>query len=128
MSHAVRTRLDEVKRTEMERLRKYARKAYELQQGLDTEHLGIQTVPDPEHIDNANPDTFEVEDLKRLIAKVSLTMSQCNNFFVIIILLLTMMQSSRPLKIWRKLTGKGVKNSNSMRCRKNLKCIRKRRI
>lgn len=70
VSHAVRTRLDEVKRTEMERLRKYARKAFELEQGLDTEHLGIHSAPDTEHVDHVNPDTFEVEDLKRLIAKV----------------------------------------------------------
>lgn len=70
MSHAVRSRLDEVKRTEVERLRKYARMAYEREHDMDTEHLGIQSAPDPEHIDHANPDTFEVEDLRRLIAKV----------------------------------------------------------
>ena len=73
VSHAVRTRLDEVKRTEMERLRKYARKAYELQQGLDREHLGIHSASAPEHIDHANPETFEVEDLRRLIFKVCLS-------------------------------------------------------
>ncbi|XP_026280650.2 nucleobindin-2 [Frankliniella occidentalis] len=78
VSHAVRSRLDEVKRTEMERLRKYARKAYELQHGMDTEHLGIQSVPDPEHIDDGNPDTFEIEDLRRLIAKTTKDLAEAD--------------------------------------------------
>ncbi|XP_034255892.1 nucleobindin-2 isoform X2 [Thrips palmi] len=78
VSHAVRTRLDEVKRTEMERLRKYARKAFELEQGLDTEHLGIHSAPDTEHVDHANPDTFEVEDLKRLIAKTTKDLAEAD--------------------------------------------------
>ncbi|KAK3912820.1 Nucleobindin-2, partial [Frankliniella fusca] len=78
VNHAVRSRLDEVKRTEMERLRKYARKAYELQHGMDTEHLGIQSVPDPEHLDETNPDTFEVEDLRRLIAKTTKDLAEAD--------------------------------------------------
>ncbi|KAJ1524772.1 hypothetical protein ONE63_009649 [Megalurothrips usitatus] len=78
VSHAVRTRLDEVKRSEMERLRKYTKKAHDLQQGLDTEHLGIHSIPDQEHIDDTNPETFEIEDLRRLIAKTTKDLAEAD--------------------------------------------------
>lgn len=66
MNHHVRTKLDEIKRTELERLRHLASKEFELRHGLDTEHLKIP----PEHVDLSNPHTFEIEDLRKLILKV----------------------------------------------------------
>lgn len=61
----VRTRLDEIKREELERLRHLATKENELKNGLDVDHLKI-----PEHLDHTNTRTFEIQDLKKLIAKV----------------------------------------------------------
>ena len=65
VNHHVRTKLDELKRTELERLRHLATREYELENGLDKNHLKI-----PEHLDHSNPHTFEIDDLKKLIAKV----------------------------------------------------------
>lgn len=65
MSHNVRTRLDEIKREELERLRHLATKENELNNGLDIDHLKIA-----EHLDHTNTRTFEIQDLKKLIAKV----------------------------------------------------------
>lgn len=67
VNHHVRTKLDEIKRTELERLRHLATKEYELRHGMDTEHLKIP----PEHVDLSNPHTFEIEDLRKLILKVT---------------------------------------------------------
>lgn len=67
VNHHVRTKLDELKRNELERLRHAAIKAYELENGLNTDHLKIA-----EHLDHQNPHSFEIEDLKKLIAKVHL--------------------------------------------------------
>ncbi|KAL0280429.1 UNVERIFIED_CONTAM: hypothetical protein PYX00_001720 [Menopon gallinae] len=67
VDHKVRTKLDEVKRQELERLRHLAQKQYELNNGIDTEHMKVSS----EHLDHENPHTFEMEDLKKLIAKVS---------------------------------------------------------
>jgi hypothetical protein len=66
VSHNVRTKLDELKRTELERLRHLAVREYELKNGIDPDHLKMG-----EHVDHTNPDTFEIYDLKKLIAKVS---------------------------------------------------------
>lgn len=66
VNHQVRTKLDELKRQEIERLRHLATKNFELNKGIDTEHLKII----PEHLDHSNPHTFEVEDLVKLISKV----------------------------------------------------------
>lgn len=49
------------------RLRHLAQKQFELVNGIDTEHVVIPN----EHLDHENPHTFEMEDLKKLIAKVS---------------------------------------------------------
>lgn len=65
VSHHVRTRLDEIKRTEMTRLRDLVRKKKEL-----TENNAIDD-PNHHHIDHQNPHTFEIEDLKKLIAKTT---------------------------------------------------------
>jgi uncharacterized membrane protein len=67
VNHHVRTKLDEIKRTELERLRHLATKEYELRHGMDTERLKIP----PDHIDYSNHHTFEIEDLRRLILKVT---------------------------------------------------------
>jgi hypothetical protein len=67
VNHNVRTKLDEIKRSELERLRHLATKEYELRHGMDTEHLKIP----PEHLDLSNPHTFEIEDLRKLILKVA---------------------------------------------------------
>lgn len=66
VNHHVRNKLDELKRQELERLRHFASKEYELRNDIDTEHLKIT----PEHLDHSNPNTFEIEDLRKLIAKV----------------------------------------------------------
>jgi len=67
VGHNVRTKLDELKRIELERLRKLARQEYELENDIDTTHMKI----DPGHVDHTNPHTFEIADLKKLIAKTS---------------------------------------------------------
>ncbi|CAK9798237.1 Nucb2 [Anthophora quadrimaculata] len=66
VNHNVRTKLDEIKRMELERLRHLATKENELKNGLDTDHLKI-----PEHLDHTNTHTFEIQDLQKLIAKTT---------------------------------------------------------
>ncbi|KOC61515.1 Nucleobindin-2 [Habropoda laboriosa] len=66
VNHNVRTKLDEIKREELERLRHLATKVHELKNGLDIDHLKI-----PEHLDHTNTRTFEIYDLKKLIAKTT---------------------------------------------------------
>ncbi|XP_017778756.1 PREDICTED: nucleobindin-2 [Nicrophorus vespilloides] len=65
VSHHVRTRLDEIKRTELQRLRELVAKRNEL--------MGTVDVDDPmhHHVDHGNPHTFEIDDLKKLIKKTS---------------------------------------------------------
>lgn len=65
LSHGVRTKLDEVKRGELERLRHLAQKQYELSQGIDKKHMKI-----PKHVELKHP-TFEVADLQRLIKQTT---------------------------------------------------------
>lgn len=62
----MRTRLDELKREELERLRHLAIKQFELANEIDRDHLKIN-----EHLDHENPHTFEQEDLRKLILKTS---------------------------------------------------------
>uniref|UniRef100_A0A336LQC7 CSON000905 protein n=1 Tax=Culicoides sonorensis TaxID=179676 RepID=A0A336LQC7_CULSO len=66
VNHNVRSKLHELKRQELERLRHLAIKQYELSNGIDRAHIKI-----PEHLDHENAHTFEIEDLKRLILKTS---------------------------------------------------------
>lgn len=66
VDHNVRSKLDELKRNELERLRGLARHYYELTNEIDREHLKIA-----EHLDHSNQHTFEIEDLKKLILKTS---------------------------------------------------------
>ncbi|RZC31998.1 nucleobindin-2, partial [Asbolus verrucosus] len=65
VSHHVRTRLDEIKRVELNRLRELTEKKRQLQENVDTED------PSHRHLDHANPHTFEIDDLKKLIAKTT---------------------------------------------------------
>lgn len=65
MSHDTRSRLDEIKRIELERLRHLVTKENELRNGLDVDHLKVL-----EHLDHTNTHSFEIQDLKKLIAKV----------------------------------------------------------
>ncbi|XP_068082227.1 nucleobindin-2 isoform X2 [Anabrus simplex] len=74
VNHNIRTKLDELKRQELERLRHLASKEYELKNGIDTEHLKIA----PEHIDHSNPHTFEIEDLRKLIAKTTADLAEAD--------------------------------------------------
>lgn len=64
VDHNVRTKLDELKRNELERLRGLAMQMYEKNNDIDREHLKIA-----EHIHHENEHTFEMEDLKKLIVK-----------------------------------------------------------
>ncbi|XP_021917818.1 nucleobindin-2 isoform X3 [Zootermopsis nevadensis] len=74
VNHHVRTKLDEIKRSELERLRHLATKEYELRHGLDTEHLKMP----PEHVDLSNPHTFEIEDLRKLILKTTADIAEAD--------------------------------------------------
>ncbi|GAB0099894.1 NUCB1 [Sergentomyia squamirostris] len=73
VNHHVRTKLDEIKRTELERLRQLAIKHFEMSNDIDREHLKI-----PEHLDHTNQHTFEVEDLKKLIQKASSDLTEAD--------------------------------------------------
>jgi hypothetical protein len=64
VDHNVRTKLDELKRNELERLRSLALQMYERTNDIDREHMKIA-----EHVDHENEHTFEIEDLKKLIVK-----------------------------------------------------------
>ncbi|XP_072743615.1 nucleobindin-2 isoform X2 [Anoplolepis gracilipes] len=66
VDHKIRTKLDELKREELERLRHLATKEHNLANGLDLEHLKIA-----EHLDHSNTHTFEIDDLKKLITKTT---------------------------------------------------------
>ncbi|KMQ94290.1 nucleobindin-2-like isoform x1 protein [Lasius niger] len=66
VDHKIRTKLDELKREELERLRHLATKEHNLINGLDLDHLKIA-----EHMDHSNLHTFEIDDLKKLIAKTT---------------------------------------------------------
>ncbi|PSN33491.1 Nucleobindin-2 [Blattella germanica] len=73
VDHRVRSKLDEIKRTELERLRHLATKEFELKNGIDTDHLKI-----PEHLDHTNPHTFEIEDLRKLILKTTADLAEAD--------------------------------------------------
>lgn len=56
VGHHIRSKLDELKRQELNRLRDIARKAY--------------SSSDPGHVDHQNPHSFEKADLLKLIQQV----------------------------------------------------------
>ncbi|EDV98032.1 nucleobindin-2 [Drosophila grimshawi] len=66
VNHHVRTKLDEIKRRELERLRDLANKAFDLSNDIDRNHLKV-----PQHLDHGNEHTFEIDDLRKLIQKTS---------------------------------------------------------
>ncbi|CAL8119902.1 unnamed protein product [Orchesella dallaii] len=66
VNHNVRTKLDELKRQELERLRQIAMRQYEHDNGIDRKHMKI-----PAHLDPNNPHTFEAEDLRKLIVQTT---------------------------------------------------------
>ncbi|XP_037034652.1 nucleobindin-2 isoform X4 [Bradysia coprophila] len=68
VNHQVRTRLDEIKREEMERLRQLINKQYQLNNQIDEEHLKVSSLA---HVDHENMHTFEIKDLQKLITKLS---------------------------------------------------------
>nr|CAG4638652.1 EOG090X0B17 [Cyclestheria hislopi] len=68
VSHNVRSKLDELKRQEMERLRHLAVEQYEQSRGLGIPHNGRLKLPG--HIDHKSP-TFEMEDLRKLIIQTT---------------------------------------------------------
>lgn len=61
VQHGVRSKLDDIKRREMERLRHLIVKQNEISQGIDKKHLKI-----PQHLEVRSP-RFEIDDLKKLI-------------------------------------------------------------
>ncbi|XP_014483577.1 PREDICTED: nucleobindin-2 isoform X2 [Dinoponera quadriceps] len=73
VDHKVRTKLDELKREELERLRHLATKEHNLMNGLDLNHLKIA-----EHLDHSNKHTFEIDDLKKLIAKTTQDLAEAD--------------------------------------------------
>lgn len=64
VSHHVRSRLDEIKRIEINRLRELTEQKQRLQNNVDMED------PTHHHLDHDNPHTFEIEDLKNLLRKL----------------------------------------------------------
>ncbi|XP_011145754.1 nucleobindin-2 isoform X2 [Harpegnathos saltator] len=73
VNHKIRTKLDELKREELERLRHLATKEHNLMNGLDLNHLKIA-----EHLDHSNTHTFEIDDLKKLIAKTTQDLAEAD--------------------------------------------------
>ena len=65
MGHGVRSKLDEVKRQELERLRHMAQKQFEAKEGIDRKHFKI-----PQHLDIKSAN-FDVEDLQKLIKQTT---------------------------------------------------------
>lgn len=65
VNHHIRSRLDEIKRMELARLRELTEKKKDI--------LENNNIDDPthHHLDHVNPHTFEIEDLKKLIAKTT---------------------------------------------------------
>ncbi|XP_056622262.1 nucleobindin-2b [Triplophysa dalaica] len=67
VSHHVRTKLDELKRQEVNRLRTLIKVKQDLdgERGMTVDHQGL--LKQFEHLNHLNPHTFEVDDLDRLI-------------------------------------------------------------
>lgn len=74
VSHHVRTQLDEIKRVELDRLRKLTEKKIRLE---DSNAIDIED-PTHHHLDHSNPHTFEIEDLKKLIAKTTADLAEAD--------------------------------------------------
>lgn len=73
VSHHVRTRLDEIKRVELTRLKELVEKKRQME-----DPNSIIDDPLHHHIDHYNPHTFEIEDLKKLIAKTTADLAEAD--------------------------------------------------
>ncbi|CAG9862139.1 unnamed protein product [Phyllotreta striolata] len=74
VSHHVRTRLDEIKRLELDRLKKLVEQKRKLE---DTNAIDLED-PMHHHVDHSNPHTFEIDDLKKLIAKTTADLAEAD--------------------------------------------------
>ncbi|XP_023016613.2 nucleobindin 1 [Leptinotarsa decemlineata] len=74
VSHHVRTQLDEIKRVELERLKELTAQKRKLEDPSNS----IDEDPVHHHVDHSNPHTFEVEDLKKLIAKTTADLAEAD--------------------------------------------------
>lgn len=88
VGHHIRSKLDELKRQELNRLREIAKKLYS------------ESSSDPGHVDHQNPHSFEKNDLLKLIQQVCFL--DIINFYNIVIkylviLLLYLVRSSTIL-------------------------------
>ena len=72
-SHHIRTKLDELKRKEIDSQRQLLRQQQDVRRGIHREYWNPLN-------DRENPNTFEVEDLKRLLSKV-INFTECNLCF-----------------------------------------------
>ncbi|XP_074661009.1 nucleobindin-2-like isoform X3 [Tubulanus polymorphus] len=70
VSHEVRTKLDEIKRTEINRLREIAKYQLQLVKANGTE-LNKMRYPMLEHLDLKNPHSFEMKDLEKLVKQAT---------------------------------------------------------
>jgi len=73
VDHNVRTRLDEIKRAEIQRLKELVAKKEEL---VNQEEY--KDDPTHHHLDHDNPHTFEVKDLQKLIAKTTADLAEAD--------------------------------------------------
>ena len=110
LGHGVRTKLDEVKRQELERLRHMAQRQFEAKEGIDRKHFKI-----PKHLDVKSA-SFDVEDLQKLIKQT--TADLVRTIFVIFSLFIKFLNNLR-----RKRTTKERRISRSTRWKKSLRKI-----
>ncbi|XP_041366563.1 nucleobindin-2-like isoform X2 [Gigantopelta aegis] len=76
VNHQVRTKLDEIKRREVERLLELRRLQMKQMQGTEmlhyiAYHAGVDRMHIPTHLDIGNPHSFEMKDLEQLIRKTT---------------------------------------------------------
>jgi len=99
VNKGIRSKLDEAKRREIERLREVIKKQIEVQKGAH----GVKI---PKHLDHINMETFEKSDLEKLIVEVS-CLVQCNIHSHLIWLLI---QTTKDLEELDKQRQKEFKN------------------
>ena len=108
LGHGVRTKLDEVKRQELERLRHMAQRQFEAKEGIDRKHFKI-----PKHLDVKSAN-FDVEDLQKLIKQTTADLG--SSLFVTIYLGISL-----KMIIRRKQTTRERKILRSTRWRRSLR-------
>jgi len=72
LGHGVRTKLDEAKRQEIQRLRHMAMKQFEAKEGIDRKHFKI-----PQHLDVKSAN-FDVADLQKLIKQTTADLEEAD--------------------------------------------------